>query len=157
MNKILITFFSASGNTKSIAEKLKNELNGDLFEIEPVNKYTEEDLDWTNKNSRSSLEMNDKNYRPSIKNKVKNLDEYDKIIIGFPVWWYTAPTIINSFIEENNLEGKKIYIYVTSGGSSSEKSINDLRNKYPNLNFLKSIRLKGNEEKEIVNNWIDII
>lgn len=107
MSKILVSYFSASGVTKKIAEKITNAVSGDLFEIEPVEKYTPEDLDWTNKQSRSSVEMNDKSFRPAVLNKVSNISEYDTIVIGFPVWWYTAPTIINTFIEENNLEGKK--------------------------------------------------
>ena len=117
MSKILVSYFSASGVTKKIAEKITNAVSGDLFEIEPVEKYTPEDLDWTNKQSRSSVEMNDKSFRPAVLNKVSNISEYDTIVIGFPVWWYTAPTIINTFIEENNLEGKNIYDFVTNGGS----------------------------------------
>ena len=100
MSKILVSYFSASGVTKKIAEKITNAVSGDLFEIEPVEKYTPEDLDWTNKQSRSSVEMNDKSFRPAVLNKVSNISEYDTIVIGFPVWWYTAPTIINTFIED---------------------------------------------------------
>ena len=100
MSKILVSYFSASGVTKSVAEKIANAVNGDLFEIEPVQKYTLEDLDWTNKQSRSSIEMNNKSSRPQIVNKVPNIVDYDTVILGFPVWWYTAPTIINTFIEE---------------------------------------------------------
>lgn len=99
MSKILVSYFSASGVTKSVAEKIANAINGDLFEIEPAQKYTLEDLDWTNKQSRSSIEMQDKTFRPQILNKVSNITEYDTVVLGFPVWWYTAPTIINTFIE----------------------------------------------------------
>ena len=154
MSKILISYFSASGVTKGVAEKISNAINGDLFEIEPVEKYTSEDLDWTNKQSRSTIEMNNKSFRPPVLNKVSNIDVYDTIAIGFPVWWYTAPTIINTFIEENNLEGKNVYIFVTSGGSGSEGSFNDLKNTYTNINFISSKRLKGNETEEEYKNWI---
>ena len=99
MSKILVSYFSASGVTKKIAEIIKDYTLGDLFEIEPVTKYTSEDLDWTNKQSRSTIEMENKSFRPPIKNKVTNINDYDTVIIGFPVWWYTAPTIINTFIE----------------------------------------------------------
>ena len=124
MSKILVSFFSASGVTKEVASKIAKYTGGDLFEIEPVNKYTNEDLDWTNKQSRSSVEMNNPSSRPEVKNKVSNISDYDTILIGFPVWWDLAPTIINTFIEENNLENKKIYVFATSGGSSVINSFN---------------------------------
>lgn len=154
MSKILVSYFSASGVTKSVAEKIANAINGDLFEIEPAQKYTLEDLDWTNKQSRSSIEMQDKTFRPQILNKVSNITEYDTVVLGFPVWWYTAPTIINTFIEENNLKGKKIYVFVTSGGSSSEGSFRDLKNTYKNLNFISNKRFTGRETDEDYINWI---
>ena len=147
MNKKLISYFSASGTTKKVAENLATIINGELFEIEPQSKYTNDDLDWTNQSSRSSIEMKDKNSRPKIINKISNIDEYDTIIIGFPVWWYTAPTIINTFIEENNLENKKVYIFVTSGGSDATKSFNDLKETYPNINFISSKRLTQTIDK----------
>ena len=154
MSRILVSYFSASGVTRSVAEKIATAINGDLFEIEPVEIYTDEDLDWTNKQSRSTVEMNNKAFRPPIKEKVKNIDEYDTLIIGFPVWWYTAPTIINTFIEENNLSDKKVYVFVTSGGSGSEGSFKDLKNSYPDINFISSKRLRGNESEEEYRNWI---
>ena len=152
--KTLVVYFSATGNTKAVAEMIAEETNGDLFEIEPAQKYTLEDLDWTNKQSRSSIEMQDKTFRPQILNKVSNITEYDTVVLGFPVWWYTAPTIINTFIEENNLEGKKIYVFVTSGGSSSEGSFRDLKNTYKNLNFISNKRFTGRETDEDYINWI---
>jgi len=153
--KTLITYFSASGVTKERAEKIAQTVNGDLFEIEPVEVYTDADLDWTNKQSRSTLEMQDKSFRPPIKKKVENLEEYDKVCIGFPVWWYTCPTIINTFIEENNLEGKKIYIFCTSGGSKVEPCIEHLKSAYPNLNFVKGLRLNGSESDEDIKTWLN--
>lgn len=154
MTKILVSYFSASGVTKEVAEKIATAVEGDLFEVEPVNKYTNADLDWTNKQSRSTIEMNDKSFRPPIKSKVSNIDDYNTVIIGFPVWWYTAPTIINTFIEENNLDNKNVYVFVTSGGSGSDGSFNDLKNTYTNINFISSRRFRGNEADEEYISWI---
>ena len=154
MSKILVSYFSASGVTKKVAVKVAESIKADLFEIEPVQKYTDEDLNWHDKKSRSSIEMQDKTSRPEIRNTVSNIDEYDTIIIGFPVWWYTAPTIINTFIEENNLEGKNVYVFVTSGGSSSQGGFKDLKNTYKNLDFISDKRFKGNENPEEYINWI---
>ena len=153
--KTLVTFFSASGKTKKVAETIATAIGGDLFEIEPKETYTDADLNWMDKKSRTSLEMADKSSRPTIKNKVENLNDYDKIIIGFPVWCYTAPTIINTFIEENDLSGKEIYIFVTSGGSSFGGSLKDLHNTYPDLNFVKGARFSKPAIDEI-NEWLDI-
>lgn len=97
--------------------------------------------------------MKDKSFRPSILNT--NMDEYDTILIGFPVWWYTAPTIINTFIDENDLSGKNIYVFVTSGSSTVDGSFNDLKNTYPNLNFISGKRFNGNESEKDIINWID--
>ena len=154
MNKTLVSYFSASGVTRSVAEKISEAVGADLFEIEPVNHYTSEDLDWTNKESRTTIEMNDKSSRPEIKNKVNNLNDYDTVIIGFPVWWYTAPTIINTFIEENDLTNKKVYIFVTSGGSSFAGSLKDLRNTYPNINFVNGKRITGSETSDDILDWL---
>ena len=154
MNNVLVSYFSASGVTKNVAEKISKVVNGDLFEIEPSVKYTTEDLDWTDKNSRSSKEMSDKSSRPAISKKVDNISDYDTVIIGFPVWWYTAPTTINTFIEENDLSNKKIFIFVTSGGSGSEGSFNDLKNNYKELNFINSKRFTSNVSNEEINSWL---
>ena len=154
MNKTLVTYFSASGVTKRVAERVANLKQTDLFEIEPVEKYTNEDLDWTNKESRTTLEMQDKSSRPKILNKIANLDDYDTVVIGFPVWWYTAPTIINTFIEENDLSNKKIYIFVTSGSSSFGGSLKDLKETYPHLNFVNGIRLTTNSNDKEILNWL---
>ncbi len=154
MSKILVSFFSASGVTKSVANKIATTVNGDLFEIEPVNKYTNEDLDWTNSSSRSSAEMNDSSSRPEVKNKISNLSDYDTVLIGFPVWWDLAPRIINTFIEENNLENKKIFCFATSGGSSVNNSFNTLKNTYSNLNFISAKRFSNNVSDNDITNWL---
>ena len=151
MSKVLVSYFSASGVTKGVAEKISELVGGELFEIEPVEKYSDKDLDWMDKESRTTREMNDKECRPKIINKVNNLNEYDKVVIGFPVWWYTAPRIINTFIEENDLSGKEVYVFVTSGSSSFGGSLKDLKEKYDNINFVKGIRFTGNvSEQEIL-------
>ena len=154
MSKILVSYFSASGVTKGVASKIADTTGGDLFEIEPVNKYTREDLDWTNKQSRSSVEMSNPTSRPEVKNKVSNLNEYDTVLIGFPVWWDLAPTIINTFIEENNLENKKIYVFATSGGSSVNNSFDTLKNTCSNLNFISAKRLSSSVSDNDIASWI---
>lgn len=153
MDKILISYFSASGNTKSVAEKVANAVGGDLFEIEPTEKYTEEDLNWMNKQSRSSIEMNE-DIKPDIVNKVSNLNDYDKIILAFPVWWYKEPTIIDKFLDENDMTGKSIYVFVTSGGSSVDASYMSLQNNFPTLSFISGKRFTGNESEEEYKSWL---
>lgn len=154
MNKNLVCYFSATGTTKEVAEKIASIINADLFAIEPVNKYTSEDLDWTNKQSRTSIEMADETSRPAIKNKVPNLTEYQNVIIGFPVWWYKEPAIIDTFIEENDLSNKQVYVYVTSGGSTVDGSLESLRQKYSNLNFVSGKRLDMNIEGQAILDWL---
>ena len=154
MKKNLICYFSCSGVTKEVSNKLASMIDADLFEIVPTKPYSEEDLDWTNKNSRTTIEMQDESFRPEIKNKLGNIDNYEKIIIGFPVWWYKEPLIIDTFIEENDFTGKEIYIFVTSGSSSSESSFDSLKNKYLDLNFVSNIRLNVNFTKEEITYWV---
>ena len=154
MRKILICYFSASGITERIAKNIANILDGDLFHIEPIEDYTEEDLNWRNDNSRTSIEMKDISSRPKIKNKIDNINQYDKVIIGFPVWWYTAPRIINSFIEENDLTDKDVYTFVTSGGSSHAGSLKDLKDKYTSINFISGKTLNGNISSSEIIDWI---
>lgn len=132
----LVAYFSATGTTKHAAEVLAKDNDADLFEIAPVTPYTDEDLDWTNKQSRSTVEMKDKDSRPAVKDaKVSNLAQYTTVYIGFPIWWYTAPTIINTFIDANRagLKGKTIITFATSGGSSVKKATTDLQKAYPEL------------------------
>jgi len=155
MNKTLICYFSASGVTKKVAENLAKTIEGDLFEIEPQEKYTSADLDWTNNESRTSIEMQDKSSRPIITKKIENLDQYTKVVIGFPVWWYTVPTIVNTFIEENDLSNKQIYVFITSGGTSETGSFNDLKNTYPNLNFVSARRFTGDETLDEYRSFIE--
>ena len=153
MSNILVSYFSASGNTKTVAEKIAQVVNGELFEIEPKDKYTQEDLNWMNKQSRSSIEMN-QNIKPEILNKVSNLDNYDIVILGFPIWWYKEPTIIDKFLDENDMINKRIYVFVTSGSSSIDSTYKSLKNNYPNLNFISGKRFTGNESDEDYKSWI---
>ena len=117
MAKKLVAYFSASGVTAKLAEKLASAIDADLHEIKPEVSYTTADLDWTNKRSRSSVEMNDRTFRPAVANMVENMNQYSIIYIAFPIWWYIAPTIINTFLEQYDLRGKKIIPIATSGGS----------------------------------------
>ena len=143
MSNVLIAYFSASGVTKDIAEKIASQNNYDIFEIVPEEIYTPQDLDWTNKESRSTVEMNDKSFRPPIREST-DVSKYDTVVIGFPVWWYTAPSIINTFIESVDLSGKTIKAFCTSGGSGIDKCVSDLQATYPELNFEKGMRFSGN-------------
>ena len=124
--KTLVAYFSASGVTKGVAEKMASKIGADTYEIKPVKPYTDADLNWMNKNSRSTLEMKDKSSRPEIITGDIDVSEYDRILLGYPVWWYTAPTIINTFLETYDFSGKKIVIWATSGGSGLGKAKNDL-------------------------------
>lgn len=127
MAKTLVAYFSASGVTASLAKELADGIGADLHEIRPEIPYTKADLDWTNKNSRSSVEMKDKSFRPPIANSVENMDEYEKIYLGFPIWWYVAPTIINTFLEQYNLTGKEIIPFATSGSSGMGRTNEELK------------------------------
>lgn len=142
-NKILTAYFSASGVTRAVAEKLSKELASDLFEIKAKTPYTREDLNWQNKNSRSSVEMRDKSFRPEIAEGCKDLDKYDTIVIGFPIWWYVAPTIINTFLESGDFSGKKIILFATSGGSGFGKTAQELKPSVPKAEIKESMVLSG--------------
>ena len=155
MSKVLVTYFSASGVTKKVAEKIASIINGDLFEIEPKEKYTDADLDWTNKQSRSSLEMKNKSFRPEMKENSLDISKYDIILIGFPIWWGVAPTVVNTFIESKNWEGKTLIPFCTSGGSGMSYAENDLRKTYPNYNWKEGKRLTGKENAEDLRGWIN--
>ena len=127
MSKILVAYFSASGVTKKVAEKLAALVNADIHEIKPIVPYTKADLNWMDKKSRSSVEMNDKTFRPEIVKEDLNLSSYDTILLGFPIWWYVAPTIINTFLENYDLSGKRIVLFATSGGSGFGNTIKELK------------------------------
>lgn len=127
MSKRLVAYFSASGVTKAVAEKLAKAADADLFEIKPVEPYTHADLDWTNKKSRSSVETANPDSRPEIAEKLSNMSGYDTVFIGFPIWWYVAPAIINTFMESYDFSGKTVVPFATSGGSGMGRTVEVLR------------------------------
>lgn len=128
MKKILVAYFSASGTTARAAKALAGAIGAQIYEIKPEKPYTRADLDWTDKRSRSSVEMSDKSSRPALADKNAPVSECDVIFLGFPVWWYTAPTIINTFLESYDFSCKKIILFATSGGSGFGKTKDDLLN-----------------------------
>jgi flavodoxin len=117
MSKVLVAYFSASGVTAKLAKTLATAVGGELFEIKPETPYTSADLDWTNPKSRSTVEMNDKSFRPAVGSKVADMARYETVYVGFPIWWYVAPTIINTFLEQYDLSGKTVIPFATSGSS----------------------------------------
>ena len=147
--KVLVAYFSATGTTKAVAEDLAKVMDATLFEIEPVEPYSAADLDWRDDKSRSSVEMHDNNSRPAVKNKVDDMAQYDVVFLGYPIWWYIAPTIINTFIDENNLEGKKIYCFATSGGSPIGPCVEALKKQYPNIDWQEGRLLNGTTESTL--------
>lgn len=136
-NKSLVAYFSASGVTKKVAEKLSDAVGADLFEIKPKVKYTKADLDWMDTKSRSSIEMNDKSFRPAIAEKCNNMADYDVVYIGFPIWWYVAPTIINTFLESYDFSGKTIVLFATSGGSGFGNTVAELKRSVSDTTVIK--------------------
>ena len=152
--KTLVAYFSATGTTKAAAEKLANVTGGELFEIVPEQPYTAADLDWTNKQSRSTLEMKDAKSRPAVKSKVDDMSKYDVIYVGFPIWWYIAPTIINTFLEQYDFSGKVIVPFFTSGGSEAGETVKHLQPSAPNAKILPAENLTGDNESNI-KKWVD--
>ena len=150
----LVAYFSATGTTAAAAEKLATVTGGTLHEIQPAEPYTDADLDWRDKQSRSSVEMADKSSRPAIKNKVKNIEQYDTIFVGYPIWWYIAPTIINTFLEQYNLEGKTIVPFFTSGGSGKGETMKYLRPSAPKSNWKEPMSLNRMSQDDI-KKWVD--
>ena len=132
MSKVLVAYFSASGVTASLAKKLAQEIKADLFEIEPEAPYSEADLNWRNQKSRSSLEMKDPSSRPAIRSKINDIRQYELIFIGFPVWWYREPSIIDTFMEAYAFTGQTIVPFATSGGSSIGNSGENMQKLAPN-------------------------
>ncbi len=149
MSKKLVAYFSASGTTAGVAKNLAKAAGADLYEIKPETPYTRADLNWTDKQSRSSLEMRDKNSRPALADACAHIESYDTIFVGFPIWWYVAPTIINSFLEAYDFSGKKIVLFATSGGSGFGKAVASLQVSAPKATIVEGAVLNGrpNEAK----------
>ena len=153
-SKILVTYFSASGVTRAVAERIAAAAGADIQEIVPAQPYTDADLDWRDSTSRSSLEMKDKSSRPAIAPAGKSPADYDVVYVGFPIWWYTAPTIINTFIEAGNLNGKTVIPFATSGGSTIDKACADLKAAYPDVNWRQG-RLLNNVSDDDLRQWVE--
>lgn len=153
-SKTLVAYFSATGTTAKVAEKVANATGGELYTITPEKPYTSADLDWHDKQSRSSVEMNDTKSRPAIKGKKADIAAYDVIFIGYPIWWGVAPTIINTFIESHALKGKTVIPFATSGSSGVGKSVTELKKTYPDVNWKEGKLLNGTNEKAI-REWIE--
>ena len=149
MSKKLVAYFSASGVTKNYAERLANVIGVDLFEIKPKQPYTNADLNWQNSNSRSSVEMKNPDSRPEIAEELSDMDEYDTIFVGFPIWWYVAPTIIDTFLESYDFSGKTIIPFATSGGSGMGKTADVLRKICPNADIRDGRLLNGMTDEKI--------
>ena len=150
MRKILVAYFSASGVTKGVAQRLAKVAGADLFEIRPAVPYTQADLNWTDKKSRSSVEMNDPLSRPEIAEKLPNMADYDTVFVGYPIWWYVAPHIINTFVESYDLSGKTLVAFATSGGSGIGKTVEELKKLYPDANWKDGKLLNTISDKELV-------
>lgn len=153
-DKALVCYFSATGTTADAAKRIARIANADIHEIVPETRYTSADLDWTDSLSRSSVEMHNRTSRPALSVPVVDMKRYSVIFIGYPNWWNTHPTIINTFIEANNLEGKTIVPFMTSGGSDIINSEKELKEQYPSLTFGKGLLMNEKSDSEITE-WIE--
>ena len=156
MSKKLVAYFSASGVTKKAAELLAKAAGADIYEITPKVLYTSADLNWMDKQSRSSVEMRDTSSRPEIAEIDAHIEDYDTIFLGFPIWWYIAPTIINTFLESYDFSGKTIILFATSGGSRFGKAVDGLKGSVaPNTIIKEGKILNGRLSEEDLKNWAD--
>lgn len=153
--KMLVAYFSASGVTAKAAGKLAEEAGADLYEIKPEIPYSRADLDWTNKKSRSSVEMNNPSFRPAIDGEVADMEQYDVVFVGFPIWWYVAPTIINTFLENYDFSGKTIVPFATSGGSSMGRTNEKLAPSAPGATLLPGKMLNGSLSQTEWKAWLE--
>ena len=153
MNKTLVAYFSASGTTRKIAEMIAEVGDFSLYEITPKELYTSDDLNWMNKKSRSSVEMSNKKIRPEITDTDAHIKEYDTIILGFPIWWYVAPTIVNTFLENYDFSGKKIVLFATSGGSGFGITVKELKPSAPGAEIVEG-KLLNRANKQEIEKWV---
>ena len=156
MKKRLVAYFSASGVTKKVAEMIAKADDCDLYEITPKVPYTTADLNWMDKKSRSSVEMSDKSIRPEIAGAELDVSAYDEILIGFPIWWYVAPTIINTFLESHDFTGKKIILFATSGGSGFGNTVKELQPSAPGAEIVEG-KLLNRATQQTVTDWVDTL
>lgn len=154
MSKILVAYFSASGVTKNAAEKLAKAANADLFEIKPVRPYTDTDLNWMDKKSRSTIEMNDLSSRPEIANKCENMGSYDVVFVGFPIWWYVEPRIIDTCLESYDFSGKRVIPFATSGGSGLGKTAENFKKILGANVTVKDGKMLTRASETVVSDWI---
>ena len=158
MSKKLVAYFSASGKTAKVADMLADAVGADIYEIRPEVPYTKADLNWMNKKSRSSVEMNDKAFRPAIADKNAKIDNYDTIFLGFPIWWYVAPTIINTFLEGYDFSGKKIILFATSGSSGFGKTVEELKVSVPaSCEIIEGKLLNGKQTIPTIRAWTETL
>ena len=158
MSKKLVTYFSATGTTAHVAETLADAIGADLYEIKPEVPYTRADLDWMDKKSRSTIEMNDKAFRPAIVKKDGDIEAYDVVFVGFPIWWYVAPTIINTFLESYDFSGKKIVLFATSGGSGFGKTVEELKcSVADSVEIIEGKLLNGKQTYQSITEWTDTL
>lgn len=155
-NKKLVAYFSASGVTANVAKTLAKAADADIFEIKPEVLYTHDDLDWTNEKARSTVEMKDKTSRPAIAEKLSNMDDYDTIFVGFPIWWYVAPTIINTFLESYDFAGKTIVLFATSGSSGLGRTVEGLKGSVSPTTVIKEGgMLNGHPSVAELTTWVE--
>lgn len=152
--KALVAFFSASGITKEVAQKIAEIIESQIYEIVPQEPYSKADLDWTNEQSRTTLECKDKSSRPKIANPI-DIGDFEIIFVGFPIWWYTAPHIVNTFLESHDFSGKIIIPFCTSGGSELGSAPKDLQKSAPNASFKSGARFNFGQSKGSIRKWID--
>ena len=158
MSKKLVAYFSATGRTTKVAKLLAEVLGADIHEIKPKKPYTRSDLNWLNKKSRSSVEMNNKTIRPEIEESNVQIADYDVIFLGFPIWWYVAPTIINTFLESADFSGKKIILFATSGGSKFGKTVEELKvSVSADTEIVEGKLLNGRQSIASVKAWTDTL
>ena len=156
MSKKLVAYFSASGVTAKVADMLADAVGADIHEIQPKVPYTKADLNWMDKKSRSSIEMADKKIRPEIAESNVRIEEYDVVFLGFPIWWYVAPTIINTFLEKYDFSGKKIILFATSGGSKFGKTIEELKVSISeDVEIIEGKLLNGKQSISSIKEWTD--
>lgn len=153
--KVLVAYFSATNTTEGVAEHIANGLNADLYEIVPEEPYTDADLDYNDNNSRSTLEMNDPSARPAISGSVENMEQYDIVFIGYPIWWGDAPRIVSTFMENYDFSGKAIVPFCTSGGSGIGSSASNLEQLTNGATWLDGQRLNGGDSQETVMEWVN--
>ena len=158
MSKKLVAYFSASGVTAKVADMLADAVGADIYEIRPETPYTKADLNWMDKKSRSTIEMNDKAFRPAIADKDAEIDQYDTIFIGFPIWWYVAPTIINTLLESYDFSGKKVILFATSGGSKFGKTVEELKVSVPDTcEIIEGKLLNGKQTIPSIRSWTETL